>query len=110
MVTELERKLLSVMVFEREPFHALYTDLNRESSHVAVEAVIEALVKLAEMGLIRAYRYEDGRITAVTNLTSQHMIRHVLGRSDNELMQYPSDGREYWFELTPEGRTEEDKE
>jgi len=92
-----------------EPMFILYADENRDEG-ATLDEVLQALVKLVNLGFSKCRLEENNRIGRVCqNLTVDDLKRRFAGQPEKEQKEYP-DVPEYYFEITEKGRQEEAKE
>ena len=112
VLSKLEYHLLSRTMDDLEPLNVLYSDIVRDFQGISLRQIIEALVRLTDIGLVQCYfdDYELGKRIPCEKLTKVQLEKHCSGRSDDELRSYPEQGGEYEFEASAEGRLEEARE
>lgn len=113
MLDKLEYYLLSSTMDDIEPLHMLYKDNIDKVEGATLEAIIKALVKLTNEGMVSCSfsEYRKGSRPCLS-ITEKELMEHCRGRSDEDLRIYPdpSSPSDYEFEATFKGRIEEDRE
>ena len=113
-LSQLEHYLLGHCSNGIEPMWVIYMEARRDFKDCSQPDFVDALVFLADHGLLnatfdndRAHKWEP-----IVVLTREQLFGHMSGRSESELVDYPSDqlGGEYHFEIRDSGRAEESKD
>ncbi len=111
-LNSLEHFLLSIMTHGREPLHVLRADGKRVLKGVSTEDVVKALVELVFRGYANPYFYsgKTGKSDQLKVITVQQLAEHLQDTNETEFGEWPfGKAGEYFFEITEQGRTEEDK-
>lgn len=106
-LSRLEHSLLSTTADVIAPLYSLYDDVMREIEGADLEQVLQALMKLVELGLCRCLLDVKNRgWEPVEHLNIEDLRRRCSGHMEEKYLGYP-DVIEYWFEITDKGRKEE---
>jgi hypothetical protein len=110
ILNRLEHNLLSRQVDDIEPLFILYADTNRDIEGATLDSILQALVKLVNLGYSQCMKNKEGKWQLCKTLTFEDLKNRFEGQSEEEKKQYPMHVNEYYFEATEQGRTEEAKE
>jgi hypothetical protein len=105
-----EHHLLSMQMDDSEPLFILYADTVRDVEGATLDTVLEALIKLINLGFSKCIQKKWGKWRPCENLTLEILKKRFKGLSEEKKKQYPEYISEYYFEITAEGRLEEAKE
>ncbi len=112
LLNGIEHYLLSLQTFDIIPLYSFYADTFRDVEGpikgATLEIILQALVKLVEMGFSKAYLV-DGERQPVEKLTLADLKQHFAGMTEEEKSKYPMYVPEYYFEITEKGKEEEAK-
>ena len=111
VLNRLEHNLLSMQVNDIEPLFTLYSDTSRDVKGATLNLVLQALIKLINLGYSQCIRNnEEGTWYPCNNVTLGDLKKRFEGQSEEEKKQYPMHVNEYYFQLTDQGRIEEAKD
>lgn len=109
ILSRLEHNLLSMQVDDIEPLYVLYSDTKRDIKGTTLEQILNALIKLVNMGLSECIIKKRGRWQQCKELTVLDLMKRFEGQSEEEKIEYPMSANEYYFKVTKKGRLEESK-
>jgi len=109
-LNSIEHHLLSIQVDDIEPLFILYADTKRDIRGASLDLVLEALMKLIDIGFSECIINRRGRWQQIKNLTLNDLKQRFESQSEEEKLQYPKHTNEYYFKITENGRIEEAKE
>lgn len=109
ILNRLEHHLLSMQGNESEPLFILYADTIRDVEGATLDLVLQALIKLVNLGFSKCILINFGKKQTCESLTFEDLEKRFEGLTEEQKKEYPS-GDEYYFETTDQGRIEEAKE
>ena len=110
VLNRLEHHVLSMHVDDIEPLFVLYADTIRDVEGANLELVVQALIKLRDLGYTQCIRNEEGVWYSCNDVIFEDLKNRFEGQSEEEKKQYPMHTEEYYFQITDKGRAEEAKD
>ena len=108
-LSRLEHNLLSMQVDDIEPLYVLYADTSRDIEGTTLDMVLQALLKLVNMGLSQCLLGVEAKRKPYDKLTLKDLKLRFAGQPEEEQKEFPMHTDEYYFEITERGRVEEAK-
>jgi hypothetical protein len=114
-LNRLEHFLLSSAMNDIEPLHILYSEAIDRFPNTTLKSIISGLVKLTNMGLLECFFDNYRKAPAkdkCDSLTEEQLERLCIGRTEQQLRQFPEKhyGGEYEFYTSLRGREEEGRD
>jgi hypothetical protein len=108
-LNRLEHNLLSMQVDDIEPLFILYAETSRDIEGTTLDLVLQALLKLVDMGFSQCLLGVEGKWEPCHKLTLKDLRLRFAGQSEEEQKEYPMHVDEYYFKATDQGKVEEAK-
>lgn len=109
-LNRLEHHLLSMQMDDIEPLFILYADTMRDIKGANLELILQALIKLVNMGFSKCIQHKWGKWRPCKDLSIEKLRRRFAGLSEQKRRKYPEYFCEYYFKITQKGRLEEIKD
>lgn len=109
VLNRLEHNLLSMQIDDIEPLYVLYADTVRDIEGTTLDLILQALIKLVNLGFSECRLEKDDKLRPCKKLTLEDLKKRFAGQSEEERRKYP-DVPEYYFEVTEKGRKEDAKD
>ena len=109
-LNRLEHNLLSMQMEDIEPLFVLYAEARRDIEEATLDLVLEALIKLVDMGFSECIIKKGASWQPCEALTLNDLKQRFEGQTEEEKLEYPMHTNEYYFRITEKGRLEEDKD
>lgn len=104
----LEHYLLTSQMDDIEPLFVLYRGTMREVEGASLDLILHGLVKLVTMGLSKCYM-SNSHLRPCKRVTFEMLQKRFTGQTEEQRKEHPLYKREYYFEITSEGKLEESK-
>ena len=109
-LNRLEHNLLTSQMDDIEPLFVLYAEARRYIEEATLDLVLEALIKLVDMGFSECIIERGGSLKPYEALTLNDLKQRFEGQTEEEKLEYPMHTHEYYFKITEKGRLEEAKD
>lgn len=109
-LNRIEHRLLSMHVDDIEPLFVLYSDTIKYMPNITLHQILNALIKLLEMGFSECMVNKDGKWQECQNITIKDLEERFKGdKFSNNFIYDPVYANDYYFRITSKGRLEERK-
>jgi hypothetical protein len=110
ILNRLEHSLLSMQMDDIEPLFILYADTMRNIEGANLELILQALIKLVNIGFSKCIQHKWGKWRPCNDPSIDKLRHRFDGLSEEKRRKYPEFLCEYYFEITEKGRLEEAKD
>ncbi len=110
LLNRLEHNLLTMQMDDIEPLFVLYRGTIKDIEEVTLDQILEALVKLVNLGFTECKQKKWGKWRPCKNLCVDVLKRRFAGLSEEKKREYPLRVSEYYFDITEKGRLEEKRD
>jgi hypothetical protein len=109
VLNRLEHNILSLLTDDSKPLFIIYTDTIKDIEGSNLDLILQALVKLVEVGYSISTQKKWGKWRPCLDISTEKLKRQFIGQSQKKKKSYPKCISGYYFEITEMGSIEEAK-